>query len=74
MSRYQANPDEEYWIAVKNILKYLRRTKNLFLIFGEGSELRVGGYTDTYNRISTSECVLEQCWFGMLEGFQAIDQ
>ena len=24
-SRYQANPDEEHWITVKNILKYLRR-------------------------------------------------
>ena len=30
-----------------NILKYLRRTKNLFLIFGEGSELWVKGYTDS---------------------------
>ena len=46
-SRYQSNPDEEHWIAVKNILKYLRRTKDLFLIFGGGSELRVEGYTDS---------------------------
>ena len=38
-SRYQSNLDEEHWIAVKNILKYLRRTKDLFLIFGGGSEL-----------------------------------
>ena len=41
----------------ENILKYLRSTKNLFLIFGEGLELRVGGYTD--GRISTSVCILE---------------
>ena len=47
MSRYQSNPDEEHWIAVKNILKYLRRTKNLFLIFGGDSELWVEGYTDS---------------------------
>ena len=47
MSRYQANPDEKYWIAVKNILKYLRRTKNLMLVFGGGSELKVEGYTDS---------------------------
>ena len=46
-SRYQSNPDEEYWIAVKNILKYLRRTMNLFLIFEDDSELRVEGYTDS---------------------------
>ena len=43
MSKYQSNPDEEHWIAVKNILKYLRKTKNLFLIFGGDSELRVEG-------------------------------
>ena len=42
-SRYQSNPDEEHWIAMKNIFKYLRRTKNLFLIFGGDSELRFEG-------------------------------
>ena len=42
-SRYQSNLDKEHWIAVKNILKYLRRTKDLFLIFGEDSELRIEG-------------------------------
>ena len=46
-NRYQSNPDEEHWIAVKNILKYLRRTKDLFLIFGGDFELRVEGYTDS---------------------------
>ena len=42
-SRYQADPGEGHWIAVKNILKYLRRTKDAFLIYGEG-ELEVSGY------------------------------
>ena len=46
-SRYQSNPNEEHQIAVKNILKYLRRTKDLFLIFGGDSKLRVEGYTDS---------------------------
>ena len=46
-SRYQSNPGKEHWIAVKNILKYLRRTKDSFLIFGGGFELRVKGYTDS---------------------------
>ena len=32
---------------MKNILKYLKRTKNLFLIFGGGSELRVEGDIDS---------------------------
>ena len=39
-SRYQSNPDEEHWITVKNILKYLGRTKDLFLIFEGDFELR----------------------------------
>ena len=47
MNRYQSNPDEEHWIAVKNILKYLKRIKDLFLIFERGSELRIKGYTDS---------------------------
>ena len=65
--RYQSNPDEEHWIPVKNILKYLRRTKDLFLIFGGGSELRIEGYTDSNfmsdpdDRKSTSESVFV-CW------------
>ncbi|KAI3472572.1 hypothetical protein Pfo_029356 [Paulownia fortunei] len=45
-SRYQSNPGEEHWKAVKMILKYLRRTKDIFLIYGNG-ELKLEGYTDS---------------------------
>ncbi|KAK9025003.1 hypothetical protein V6N11_064904 [Hibiscus sabdariffa] len=45
-SRYQANPGEGHWTAVKNILKYLRRTKDIFLVYGGEEELRIKGYTD----------------------------
>ncbi|KAK8609033.1 hypothetical protein V6N13_025340 [Hibiscus sabdariffa] len=45
-SRYQANPGEGHWTAVKNILKYLRRTKDVFLVYGGEEELRRKGYTD----------------------------
>jgi hypothetical protein len=31
-SRYQKDPREDHWTAVKNILKYLRRTNDLILI------------------------------------------
>jgi len=31
---------------VKNILKYLRRTKDVFLVYGGVKELVVTGYTD----------------------------
>ena len=58
----------------ENISKYLKSTKRLFFVFEEGLELRVGGYTNADGRISTSVCILELYWFGMLEGFQTIDQ
>lgn len=29
-SRYQSDPGDAHWVAVKNILKYLRRTKDVF--------------------------------------------
>ena len=46
-SRYQSDPGESHWIAVKNILKYLRRTKDAFLLYGgQEDELVVNGYTD----------------------------
>ncbi|GKG21486.1 hypothetical protein Tco_0384081, partial [Tanacetum coccineum] len=32
-SRFQQNPGEVHWTAVKNILKYLRNTKDMFLVY-----------------------------------------
>ncbi|KAJ9553892.1 hypothetical protein OSB04_017937 [Centaurea solstitialis] len=46
-SRYQQNPGEAHWVAVKNILKYLRHTKEMFLVFGGSEdEISVTGYSD----------------------------
>ncbi|KAJ0467877.1 putative RNA-directed DNA polymerase [Helianthus annuus] len=46
-SRYQQAPGIAHWTAVKNILKYLRRTKDMFLVFGGvEEELTVRCYTD----------------------------
>ncbi|KAM1476262.1 hypothetical protein ACFX1S_038131 [Malus domestica] len=45
-SRYQSNPGPEHWAAVKTVLKYLRRTKDMFLVYGGAAELRVEAYTD----------------------------
>ena len=39
-SRYQSNPGEEHWTSIKCILKYLRRTKDMFIVFGNG-ELQI---------------------------------
>ena len=44
-SRFQQDPGEKHWTAVKGILKYLRRTKEFFLVYGSEEELIVNGYT-----------------------------
>ena len=44
--RYQSEPSEEHWIAVKHILKYLRRTRDYMLIYQDES-LEPIGYTDS---------------------------
>ena len=46
-SKFQTDLEEDHWKAMKNILKYLRRTKNIFLIYEKGSELKLEGYTDS---------------------------
>nr|GEW55971.1 retrotransposon protein, putative, Ty1-copia subclass [Tanacetum cinerariifolium] len=47
-SRFQQNPGDIHWTTVKNILKYLMNTKDMFLVY-KGDlkrELRVSCYTD----------------------------
>ncbi|GKA29950.1 retrotransposon protein, putative, ty1-copia subclass [Tanacetum coccineum] len=45
-SRFQQNPRKPHWTAVKTILKYLRNTKEMFLVYGRNpeAELRVDCY------------------------------
>ncbi|GKA74452.1 retrotransposon protein, putative, ty1-copia subclass [Tanacetum coccineum] len=47
-SRFQQNPGKLHWTTVKNILKYLRNTKDMFLVYGGDMkrELRVSYYAD----------------------------
>ncbi|GKD48734.1 hypothetical protein Tco_1277710 [Tanacetum coccineum] len=47
-SQFQQNPSELHWTVVKNILKYLRNTKDMFFVYGENpeEELRVDFYCD----------------------------
>ncbi|KAL0347648.1 UNVERIFIED_CONTAM: Retrovirus-related Pol polyprotein from transposon TNT 1-94 [Sesamum calycinum] len=42
---YQACAGEAHWTVVKTILKYLRRTKDVFLVYG-GGELVLEGFSD----------------------------
>ena len=46
VSRYKSDPGEEHWIAVKHILKYLRRTRDYMLVYSSGI-LETIGYTDS---------------------------
>ncbi|GJW34340.1 putative RNA-directed DNA polymerase [Tanacetum coccineum] len=76
-SRFQQNHGELHWTIVKNILKYLRNTKDMFLVYGRNSEaeLQVDCYcnagfeTDiddmkslTLNYIAASEAEMEAVW------------
>lgn len=48
VSRYMHNPGKQHWLAVKWILRYLRGTSNLGLVFAKGSNgLKVTGYVDS---------------------------
>jgi hypothetical protein len=40
-SRYQSDPGLAHWVVVKNILTYLRKTKDMLLIYGGDEELVV---------------------------------
>ena len=46
VSRYQSDLGEEHWIAVKHILKYLRRARDYMLVYSSGS-LETIGYIDS---------------------------
>jgi hypothetical protein len=67
-SRYQANPGEAHWIAVKNILKYLRRTKEMFLVYGGKDELCVKGYSDASFQSDRDDCSSQSGFVFTLNG------
>ena len=46
VSRYQSDPEENHWKVVKTIIKYLRNTKDQWLVYGE-INLKLVGFTDS---------------------------
>jgi hypothetical protein len=62
MSRHQADPGEDHWTTVKGILKYLRRTKYMFLVYGGKEELVVTGYTDASFQTNPNELKSQSCF------------
>ena len=67
-SRYQSNPGEGHWTAVKNILKYLRRTKDSFLVYGWEDELSVVGYTNASFQTDKDDSRLQSGYVFRLNG------
>ena len=46
VSRYQSDPRENHWKVIKTILKYLRNTKDQWLVYHE-TDLKLVGFTDS---------------------------
>ncbi|GJU78918.1 retrotransposon protein, putative, ty1-copia subclass [Tanacetum coccineum] len=68
VSRHQQNPGEGHWTAVKNILKYLRNTKDRFLVYGGEKELRVTGYCDAGWQTDKDDSRSQSGWVFLLNG------
>ena len=46
VSKFQTDPREDHWKAMKSILKYLKRTRDAFLIYGR-SDLKLEDFIDS---------------------------
>ncbi|XP_042752729.1 secreted RxLR effector protein 161-like [Lactuca sativa] len=69
VNKFQQNPGESHWRAVKNILKYLRRTKDLFLIYGGVEEsLSVKCYTDASFTTDQDDCKSQSGYTFIING------
>ena len=69
VSRFQSNPGEEHWTAVKAILKYLKRTKDAYLVFGmQDEELVTTGYVDASFQTDPDDSKSQGGYVFMLNG------
>jgi hypothetical protein len=67
-SKYQKNSGEDHWTAIKNILKYLRMTKDLILIYGGEEHLAVMGYRDASFQTIRDDSKSQTGYMYMLNG------
>ncbi|GJT52026.1 retrotransposon protein, putative, ty1-copia subclass [Tanacetum coccineum] len=67
---FQQNPGELYWTAVKNILKYLRNNKDMFLVYDGNPEakLRVDCYCDAGFEIDRDDIKSQTGYVFILNG------
>nr|GFA00182.1 hypothetical protein [Tanacetum cinerariifolium] len=66
VSQQQQNPGEGHWIAVKNILKYSRNTKDRFLVYVREEELRVTGYCNASWQTDKEDSRSQSGWIFLL--------
>nr|GEV37706.1 retrotransposon protein, putative, Ty1-copia subclass [Tanacetum cinerariifolium] len=61
---------DAHWTAVKNILKYLRNTKDMFLVYGGDTkrELRVSCYTDVAGYLTDDDMKCQTGYVFVLNG------
>jgi hypothetical protein len=65
LARFASNPSELHFIAVKNVLRYLKRTKNLGLIYKKTLDKYISGYCDAdyAGDIGTAKSTSAFCFF-----------
>ena len=68
VSRYQWNPGKAHWTALKNILKYLRRTKDWVLTLHGSDDLRVTGYGNANFQTDIDNFHSQLGWVFILNG------
>nr|GEU39626.1 retrotransposon protein, putative, Ty1-copia subclass [Tanacetum cinerariifolium] len=68
VSRHQQNPSEGHWTTVKNIIRCLRNTKDMFLVYGREKELRVIGYCDAGWQTDKDDSRSQSGWVFLLDG------
>ena len=48
LGRYVSNPGMDHWIAVKRVMKYLKRTKEYMLTYKSLDQSEIVGFSDSY--------------------------
>ncbi|KAL0352194.1 UNVERIFIED_CONTAM: Retrovirus-related Pol polyprotein from transposon TNT 1-94 [Sesamum calycinum] len=66
-SRYQACAGEAHWTVVKTILKYLRRTQEMFLVY-DGEQLVLEGYSDASFQSDVDDAMSQSGFIFKLNG------
>ncbi|KAK8924195.1 hypothetical protein KSP39_PZI019372 [Platanthera zijinensis] len=47
LGRYQSNPKPDHWVVVKKVLRYLKGTSDIKLVYHKVQNLKLVGYTDS---------------------------